>query len=101
MTVTIRHPCAYTEEAKFSERLWGKAANDYMRSIIDLSDEQWDKILAKAELCAWGLEEDSNDDVDVQSESSVDQPISGWAVLVDAEVEERYLEVHVAADEDV
>ena len=88
MTGTIWCPCTYTEEAKFRECLWGKAANDYMWSIIDLSNEQWDKILTKAELCTWGLKEDSNDDIDVQLESSKDQLISGQAVLMDVEVEE-------------
>ena len=56
-TGALQRPRGRSEEAKFSERLWGKTANEYMGSIINLTEEQWDKILAKAELCARGLDE--------------------------------------------
>ncbi|KAI1790339.1 hypothetical protein LXA43DRAFT_1062147 [Ganoderma leucocontextum] len=88
-TGALLRPRGRSEEAKFSERLWGKPANEYMGSIMDLTDEQWDKILAKAELCARGFDEDSDDDFDDESERPEDLPTTGRAVLMDAELEEQ------------
>ncbi|KAI1782866.1 hypothetical protein LXA43DRAFT_1103315 [Ganoderma leucocontextum] len=88
-TGALLRPRGRSEEAKFSERLWGKPANEYMGSIMDLTDEQWDKILAKAELCARGFDEDSDNDFDDESERPEDLPTTGRAVLMDAELEEQ------------
>ncbi|KAM5535293.1 hypothetical protein V8D89_010978 [Ganoderma adspersum] len=87
-TGALQRPRGCSEEAKFSERLWGRTANEYMGSIINLTEEQWDKILVKAELCARGLDEDSDDDDDDDGfEHSEDLPTTGRAVLMDADAE--------------
>ncbi|KAI1782778.1 hypothetical protein LXA43DRAFT_1068291 [Ganoderma leucocontextum] len=88
-TGSLQRPRGRSEEAKFSERLWGRIANEYLGGIIDISDEQWDDILAKAELCARGLDEDSDDELDDETERPEDLPTTGRAVLMDAEVENR------------
>ena len=88
-TGSLVRPRGRTEEAKFSERLWGKTANEYLGSIIDLTDEQWDRVLAKADLCARGLDEDSDDELEDEHQRSQDLPTTGRAVLMDADLEER------------
>ncbi|KAM5544321.1 hypothetical protein V8D89_001981 [Ganoderma adspersum] len=85
---SLVRPCGRTEEAKFSERLWGKTANEYLGSIIDLTDEQWDSILAKADLCKRGLHVDSDDELE-DEEHPEDLPTTGRAVLMDADLEEH------------
>ncbi|OSC96936.1 hypothetical protein PYCCODRAFT_1472195 [Trametes coccinea BRFM310] len=53
-------PVPRSEESKFSDKLWGPVASDYLKSIINLSDVQWEKILRLAELHYRGLIEDSD-----------------------------------------
>nr|VWO95425.1 Serine protease sat autotransporter (EC [Cleaved into: Serine protease sat (Secreted autotransporter toxin sat), Serine protease sat translocator] [Ganoderma boninense] len=69
-TGSLVHARARTEDAKFSERLWGKTANEYLGGIIALTDEQWDNILAEADLSP---------------------PTTGRAMLKDADLEELEL----------
>ncbi|KAJ8488096.1 hypothetical protein ONZ51_g3766 [Trametes cubensis] len=57
-----RPPKPRTEEGKFSDKLWGGTAQEYLGHIIILSDEQWDKILQLAEKHLRGLVHDSDDD---------------------------------------
>lgn len=86
-TGSLQRPSGHSEDAKFSERLWGRTANEYLSSIIDLNEEQWEKILAKADLCARGLDEDSDDELDDELEYPQSLPTTGRAVLKDADVE--------------
>ena len=88
-TGSLVRPRGRSEEAKFSERLWGKAANEYLGSIIDLTDEQWDRILAKSDLCVRGLDEDSDDEFEHEAQRPQDLPTTGRAVLIDADIEEH------------
>ena len=88
-TGSLVRPRGRSEEAKFSERLWGKTANEYLGSIIDLTDEQWDRILAKSDLCVRGLDEDSDDEFEDEVQRPQDLPTTGHAVLVDADIEEH------------
>ena len=55
-TGSLKRPRGHSEEAKFSDRLWGRTASGYLRSIIDLAEFQWDGILNKADLAAQGLD---------------------------------------------
>ena len=82
-TGSLQRPRGRSEDAKFSERLWGRTANEYLSSIINLNEEQWEKILAKADLCAHGLDEDSDDELEYPQSL----PTTGRAVLKDADVE--------------
>ncbi|RPD53918.1 hypothetical protein L226DRAFT_525882 [Lentinus tigrinus ALCF2SS1-7] len=58
---TGEHKKPRGEAGKFSDKNWGKSANEYLTSINNISDEKWDKILAKAEQYARGLVNDSDD----------------------------------------
>ncbi|KAI0349154.1 hypothetical protein OH77DRAFT_1432310 [Trametes cingulata] len=80
---SLRHPKPRSEEAKFSERLWGKTANEYLGGMTNLEERQWDSILAKAELCARGLDEDSDDDVEDEVSSNPDIPMTGGRTTID------------------
>ncbi|KAI0759213.1 hypothetical protein BD413DRAFT_599026 [Trametes elegans] len=55
-------PKLRTEENKFWDRLWGRTANQYMGSIVSLSEEQWEGILQLTEQHARGLVPDCDDD---------------------------------------
>ncbi|KAI9069060.1 hypothetical protein FKP32DRAFT_1671709 [Trametes sanguinea] len=55
-------PAPRSEESKFSDKLWGPIAHDYLQSIINLGDTQWEKILQLAELHYRGLINDSDDE---------------------------------------
>ncbi|KAI0360031.1 hypothetical protein OH77DRAFT_1517593 [Trametes cingulata] len=61
-TGEYRPPKPRSDESKFSDKLWGRTAQEYMGSIINLSDEQWEKILKLAELHLRGLITDSEDE---------------------------------------
>ncbi|KAI0704507.1 hypothetical protein C8T65DRAFT_696547 [Cerioporus squamosus] len=58
---TGEHKKPRGEAGKFSDKNWGRSANEYLASINNISDEKWDKILAKAEQYARGLVDDSDD----------------------------------------
>lgn len=83
---SLQRPRGRSEEAKFSDRLWGRTSAEYMVSIIDISDEQWDKILTKAELCARGLDEDSDEDIEEDTGYNDSSHTSGRAHIEDAAV---------------
>ncbi|KAI0823781.1 hypothetical protein BC628DRAFT_1339862 [Trametes gibbosa] len=66
-TGSFNKPKMHSEEAKFSDRLWGRTANEYLGSITNLDEEQWDAILDKADRCARGIVVDSEDESDEDS----------------------------------
>ncbi|KAI0665623.1 hypothetical protein C8Q78DRAFT_553061 [Trametes maxima] len=86
-TGSFQRPKPRSEEVKFSDRLWGKAANEYLGGITNLEERQWDAILALAETCMLALEEDSSDDDTVDSDDgALDLPMTGGrAAINDAE----------------
>ncbi|KAI0639527.1 hypothetical protein C8Q77DRAFT_71063 [Trametes polyzona] len=94
-------PKPRSEESKFSDRLWGRAAHEYMASIIDLSDEQWDKILALAEQHARGLIPDDTDSEDDETGDydAGNLPITGGRATLDDTDSEDGDDGHCAANE--
>lgn len=76
-----------SDEAQFSDRLWGKTANEYISGIVDLEERQWDAILAKAELAMRGLDHDTDDDMDDDDmdEDDSDLPPPGGRAAIDDE----------------
>lgn len=86
-TGSLRRPAPRTEAAKFSDRLWGRAASKYLTNIIDLSDVQWDLILKKAEMCARGLDDDSDEECEDDDAEDV-VPATGRAQMMDAALED-------------
>ncbi|KAI0629757.1 hypothetical protein C8Q77DRAFT_1212139 [Trametes polyzona] len=75
----------------FSERTWRDAAHEYMASIINLTDEEWDKILQLADDYACGRAETDTDD-DVGSNDGNFEPRAlpssgGRAMLHDSDAE--------------
>ena len=82
-TETLQCPRGRSKEAKFSERLWGRTADEYMGSIIDLTEEQCDKILAKANSYVRDVYQDSDDEEFKRAEL----PTTGRVVLMHVEVE--------------
>ncbi|KAI0324377.1 hypothetical protein GY45DRAFT_1375605 [Cubamyces sp. BRFM 1775] len=58
-TGSLKRPRGHSEEAKFSDRHWGRAAGAYLNSITNLAEAQWNAILDKADLAMQGLDDDS------------------------------------------
>ena len=61
--------------------------NEYLGSIIHLNEEQWEKILAKADLCTHSLNEDSDNGLDDELKYPQSLPTTGHTVLKDTDVE--------------
>lgn len=82
---SFKKPTPNSEEAKFSDRLWGRTAGEYLRSIIDLEEPQWDAIIKKADLCARGVYTDSDDESDEDGDYNPDDisATGGRAVIQD------------------
>ncbi|OJT08204.1 hypothetical protein TRAPUB_900 [Trametes pubescens] len=83
----FKHPKGHSDEAQFSDRLWGKTVNEYISGIVDLEERQWDAILAKAELAMRGLDNDLDDDMgaDDMDEDDGDLPPAGGHAAIDDE----------------
>ncbi|KAI0666051.1 hypothetical protein C8Q78DRAFT_1083304 [Trametes maxima] len=91
-TGSFQRPKPRSEEVKFSDRLWGKAANEYLGGIVNLEERQWDAILAFAETCMLTLEEDSSDDDDENDSdnSAPDLPMNGGRAAINDAEQEAY-----------
>ncbi|PIL30263.1 hypothetical protein GSI_07441 [Ganoderma sinense ZZ0214-1] len=79
-------PPARTEEAKFSDKMWGSSAQQYLEGITNLSEEKWDKILAKADKALRGYSINSDDDSeldDSDERDAEDIPLTGRAGIDD------------------
>lgn len=76
-----------TEEAKFSDKMWGRSAQQYLEGITNLGDEKWNKILAKADKALRGHSLDSDDELD-EEYGLEDIPFTGRAGIDDDDDED-------------
>lgn len=84
-------PC--TKEAKFSNWMWGSCVQQYLEGITDLSEQQWIKILAKADKALYGYNINSEDKLD-NEQAQEDVLLTGCAGIDDAdEVKEESQEM--------
>ncbi|KAI0647707.1 hypothetical protein C8Q79DRAFT_1043120 [Trametes meyenii] len=87
-TGSLKRPKPRSEEAKFSDRLWGSTATEYLAGITDLDEGQWDGILGRAEhyvlsgeLSDTSEDDDSGDEDDDQD--FFDLPMTGGRANID------------------
>ncbi|RDX41935.1 hypothetical protein OH76DRAFT_1422804 [Lentinus brumalis] len=80
---------------QFSDRNWGRSANEYLANIINLHDEKWNAILTKAEQYARCLVDESDDDEsDYGDYDADDVPAnSGRATMEDCDDEDQDVEM--------
>ncbi|KAI0669683.1 hypothetical protein C8Q78DRAFT_992754 [Trametes maxima] len=89
----LKRPNPRSEEAKFSDRSWGKTATEYLGGIINLTEKQWDGILSRAELYITGRSlDDSDSDSDSSDDNSdtFDLPMAGGRADIDDDHQTAY-----------
>ncbi|KAI0671173.1 hypothetical protein C8Q78DRAFT_843579 [Trametes maxima] len=89
----LKRPNPRSEEAKFSDRTWGKTASEYLGGITNLTEKQWDGILARAELYTTGRtldDSDSNSDDSDSNSDPFDLPMAGGRADIDDDRQTAY-----------